>query len=190
MSHAPAEQDPAGAALRPPGPIRLIGWISTAFGICAAFMILAAVLITCHMIFVRAVMGLSTIWQTEAVIYLMIGATMLGLAYVQRLRGHVGVDLLPTLLPPLGRRLLAAVVMLATIAMAAAMLWYGWDMFHESWRRNWTSESVWAFPLWITYLSVPLGFALYLLQLLADLWLAVFGAPATLPEPHPERSPD
>ena len=30
----------------------------------------------------------------------------------------------------------------------------------------------------------------YLLQLLADLWLAVFGPDTTLPEPHPERSPD
>ena len=190
MSHAPAEQDPAGAALRPPGPIRLIGWISTAFGICAAFMILAAVLITCHMIFVRAVMGLSTIWQTEAVIYLMIGATLLGLPYVQRLRGHVGVDLLPHLLPPAARRVLAVVVMLATIAMVAAMLWYGWEMFHLAWARNWKSESVWAFPLWITYLSVPVGFGLYLLQLIGDLWMAVFAPAEALPEPHPERSPD
>ncbi|MFC4667231.1 TRAP transporter small permease [Seohaeicola nanhaiensis] len=189
MSHTPADTDPAGA-FRPPAGVRLIGAISTAFGICAAFMILAAVLVTCHMIFVRAVLGQSTIWQTEAVIYLMIGATMLGLPFVQRLRGHVGVDLLPSLLPPLARRVLASVVMLATIAMTGAMLWYGWEMFHMSWARGWKSESVWAFPLWITYLSVPLGFGLYLLQLLGDLWLAAFGAPEALPEPHPERSPD
>ncbi|MCB1342518.1 MAG: TRAP transporter small permease [Pseudooceanicola sp.] len=189
MSTAPADRNAAGA-IRLPAPVRLIGAVSTLFGIAAAFMILASVLITCHMIFVRGVLGQSTIWQTEAVIYLMIGATMLGLPYVQRLRGHVGVDLLPSLLPPTARRVLASVVMLATIAMIGAMLWYGWEMFHLSWARNWKSESVWAFPLWITYLSVPLGFGLYLLQLLADLWLAAFGAVETLPEPHSERSLD
>jgi TRAP-type C4-dicarboxylate transport system permease small subunit len=164
--------------------------VSTAFGVLAAFMILASVFITCHMIFVRGVLGRSTVWQTEAVIYLMIGATLLGLPYVQRLRGHVGVDLLPSLLPPGARRALAILVMLATVAMAAAMLWYGWEMFHQAWRRNWKSESVWAFPLWITYLSVPLGFGLYLLQLLGDLWLAAFGPTRILPQPHPERSAD
>ncbi|WP_109467177.1 TRAP transporter small permease [Albibacillus kandeliae] len=199
MSAAPVAPRSAGADIgardpradyRPPFPLRAIGAVSTLFGVAAAVMILASVLITCHMIFVRGVLGQSTIWQTEAVIYLMIGATLLGLPYVQKLRGHVGVDLLPQMLPPALRRILAVVVMLATVAMVAAMVWYGWEMFHLAWKRGWKSESVWAFPLWITYLSVPLGFGLYLLQLLGDLWLATFGPETVLPEPHPERSPD
>lgn len=199
MSGTPAPSTPAGhgtgaRSLRAGTPqpllLRAIGAISDGFGVIAAFMILASVLITCQMIFVRAVLGRSTIWQTEAVIYLMIGATLLGLPYVQRLRGHVGVDLLPSLLPPAARRGLAVLVMLATVAMAAAMLWYGWEMFHLAWRRGWKSESVWAFPLWITYLSVPLGFGLYLLQLVADLWLAATAPDDEIPEPHPERSLD
>ncbi|MGP3698457.1 TRAP transporter small permease [Rhodobacter sp. NSM] len=162
---------------RTPLPLRLIGALSDAFGVLAAFMVLAAVLITCQMIFVRAVLGRSTVWQTEAVIYLVIGSTMLGLAYVQRLRGHVGVDLVPLLLPVSARRILMVIVMLATVAMIGAMSWYGWEMFHTAWRRNWKSETVWAFPLWITYLCVPLGFGLFLLQLLADMWIAAFGKP-------------
>jgi TRAP-type C4-dicarboxylate transport system permease small subunit len=161
--------------------VRLIRTVSTVCGVLAAFMILASVLITCQMIFVRVVLGRSTIWQTEAVIYLVIGATTLGLAYVQRLRGHVGVDLLPSLLPAAARRLLAVVVMAATLAMVAAMVWYGWEMFHLAWVRDWKSESVWGFPLWITYLSMPLGFLLLLLQLLADLWVAAFGPPLPAP---------
>jgi TRAP-type C4-dicarboxylate transport system permease small subunit len=58
-------------------------------------MIVISVAITCQMIFVRFVLNQSTIWQTEAVIYLMIAATLLGLPYVQKLRGHVNVDLMP-----------------------------------------------------------------------------------------------
>ena len=190
MSHTPVAPASTGTDYRPPLVLRALAAVSTVFGVAAAFMILAAVLITCHMIFVRSVLGMSTIWQTEAVIYLVIGATLLGLPYVQKLRGHVGVDLLPGLLPVPARRVLAVIVMILTIVMAAAMMVYGWEMFHMSWARNWKSESVWKFPLWITYLTVPLGFGLYLLQLLADLWIAAFAPAEVLPEPHPERSPD
>ena len=158
-----------------PFPIRAINLISTVCGVIAALMILAAVLVTCQMIFVRGVLGQSTIWQTEAVIYLVIGATLLGLPYVQRLRGHVGVDLIPSLLGEGARRALALFVLLATIAMAGAMVFYGWEMWHLAWARNWKSESVWAFPLWIPYAAMPLGFLLFLLQLMADLWLVVTG---------------
>jgi TRAP-type C4-dicarboxylate transport system permease small subunit len=155
--------------------IRLIGYVSTACGVIAAFMILASVIITCQMIFLRAVMGQSTIWQTEAVIYLMIAATLIGLSYVQKLKGHVGVDLIPTLLGRKGRQILAFLTLLATFAMAAVMFYYAYDMWHFAWARNWKSETVWAVPLWIPYLSVPLGFGLFLLQLAADLWMVVRG---------------
>lgn len=149
--------------------------LSGVCGVLAAAMILASVLITCQMIFLRAGLGVSTIWQTEAVIYLMIGATLIGLPYVQSLRGHVGVDLIPGLLPAGARRLLAMFVLALTLAMVGLMTFYGWEMFHLAWARNWKSESVWAFPLWITYLSMPLGFGLFGLQLAADFWLVVTG---------------
>ena len=158
-----------------PFPIRAIGALSALCGVIAALMILSAVLVTCQMIFVRGVLGRSTVWQTEAVIYLVIGATLLGLPYVQRLRGHVGVDLIPSLLGEGARRALALFVLLATMAMAGAMVFYGWEMWHLAWSRNWKSESVWAFPLWIPYAAMPLGFLLFLLQLSADLWLVVTG---------------
>ena len=158
-----------------PLPVRLIRHVSGVCGVIAALMILTSVLITCQMIFVRGVLGQSTIWQTEAVIYLVIGATLIGLPYVQKLRGHVGVDLLPSMLPEGARRALSILVLGLTLVMAAVMIWYGYDTFHLAWSRNWKSESVWAFPLWIPYGAVPLGFALYLLQLAADLWLSLTG---------------
>ncbi len=168
--------------LSPPLFVRLVGHLSTLGGILASFMILASVLITCQMIFIRAVLGQSTIWQTEAVIYLMIGATLIGLAYVQKVKGHVGVDLIPSLLGPAGRRVLAFMTLVVTGIMIAVMLYYAYDMWHFAWKRGWKSETVWAVPLWIPYLSVPLGFGLFLLQLAADLWMVVrgedIGAPA------------
>jgi TRAP-type C4-dicarboxylate transport system permease small subunit len=156
--------------------VRIINLVSTACGVIASMMIFASVLITCHMIFVRAVLNLSTIWQTEVVIYLMIAATLIGLPYVQKLRGHVGVDLLPTMLPLRMRRGLAVVTLLLTAGMIAVMLWHGFDMWHHAWSRNWKSETVMSFPLWVPYLAIPVGFGLFLLQLIGDVWMAVTGA--------------
>ena len=154
--------------------VRAVGAVSRACGVVSALMILASVVITCQMIWVRFVLNASTIWQTEAVTYLMIAATLIGLPYVQLLRGHVNVDLVPMLLPPGMRKALALVVLLVSIAVIAIMAFHGYDLFHEAWSRNWKSESVWGVSLWIPYLALPVGFGLFVLQMLADLvgsWL-------------------
>ena len=175
----------AGAAVRAdpparprPGWLRAIDAVSTACGALAATMILVAVLLTCQMIWVRTVDNASTVWQTETVIYLMIGATLLGLPYVQRLRGHVNVDLLPRLLPPAAARALAVGVQLAAIAVIAIMLWYGFEMWHLAFDRGWKSDTVWGPPLWIPYLAMPVGLGLYLVQLVADLAATATGVEA------------
>lgn len=154
--------------------VKAVAFISTVCGVAAALMIFASVLITCQMIWMRFVMNASTIWQTEMVVYLMIAATMIGLPYVQRLRGHVNVDLVPMLLPPLARRVLAAVTLVLTIAVVAIIAFYGFELFHLAFQRNWKSDTVWGVSLWIPYLAIPLGFGLFLVQLTVDL-IAVIG---------------
>ena len=132
-------------------------------------MIVVAVGITCQMIFVRFVLNASTVWQTEMVIYLMIAATLIGLPYVQRLRGHVNVDLVPLALPMPARRVLAIVTLSLSCAIIGLMLFYAYEYWHFAWERGWRSESVWGPKLWMPYLALPLGLGLLLLQLVADL---------------------
>ncbi len=157
-----------------PGWMRAIGAFSSFCGAMSATMILAAVLLTCQMIWVRKVNNASTVWQTEAVIYLMIGATLLGLPYVQRLRGHVNVDLLPRLLPPTLRKALACFTLFIAMAVVGVMLFYSAELCHVAWSRGWNSDTVWGPPLWIPYLAMPIGFAAYLLQLATDLFAVIF----------------
>ncbi|MGF1445222.1 MAG: TRAP transporter small permease subunit [Pikeienuella sp.] len=150
--------------------LRAIGLLSQLSGIAAALLILASVIVTCQMIFIRFVLNDSTIWQTEGVTYMMIGATMLGLPYVQYLRGHVNVDLLPLMLPAGARKALALLVLGLTLAVCAAMLWHGYHFWFEAWDWGETSNTPWNPKLWVPYLALPLGFGLYALQLLADLY--------------------
>lgn len=168
---------------------RWIAALSRLCGVIAALMIMTAVMITCQMIWMRAVLNASTIWQTEAVTYLMIAATMIGLPYVQLLRGHVNVDLVPLMLPRPARRVLAVIMLGVTAAVMLAMLGYGYELFHMALSRGWRSDTVWGVPMWIPYLAIPVGFGLYLLQLAADIWGALRGTaePLTGRDPAERR---
>lgn len=155
--------------------LRFVAGISTIAGWCSAGMIVAAVAITCQMIIVRFVLNGSTVWQTEAVIYLVIAATLVGLPYVQRLRGHVNVDLIPLSLAPRPRFSLAIVTSVLSITIISIMLFYGYEYWHFAWDRGWRSDTIWGVRLWIPYLSIPVGFGLLLLQLIADLIAVLIG---------------
>lgn len=155
--------------------LKAVAAMSTLAGWCSAAMIVASVAITCQMIVVRFVLNKSTVWQTEAVIYLMIAATLVGLPYVQRLRGHVNVDLIPLSLPMRARFVLAVVTSVISIIIVGIMLWYGYEYWHFAWDRGWRSDTVWGVRLWIPYLSIPVGFGLLLLQLIADLVAVLTG---------------
>jgi TRAP-type C4-dicarboxylate transport system permease small subunit len=166
--------------------VRVIEALSLLCGAIAASLIFASVLITCQMIFVRFVLNASTIWQTEAVVYMMIGATVLGLPYVQKLKGHVNVDLLPMLLPPRWRNGLAVLVLGLSIAVAGLMTWFGYELFHIAFERNWKSDTVWGVPLWIPYSVLPLGFGLYIAQLAVDMLRLRRGATLLVQGDHEE----
>jgi len=155
----------------------LAGWV-------AAAMLIAAVGITCEMIFVRFVLNASTTWQSEAVIYLVIGTTMIGLSYVQSVGGHVNVDFLPLMLPARARFMLVGATRLLAITIIAVMLYYGWQFWYYAWVRGWHSDSVWGVRLWIPYLSVPVGFALLLLQMIAEFYQFIIGMRPARPARH------
>jgi len=157
------------------GWLKVVDWVSTVCGWVSAAMIVTSVGITCQMIFVRFVLNQSTIWQTEAVTFLMVTATLIGLPYVQKLRGHVNVDLIPLMMTPPARKALALFTLTVSILIVALMLVYGFEFWHTAWTKNWKTDTVWGVRLWIPYLAVPVGFGLLLLQLVADLWAVVTG---------------
>ena len=148
---------------------KVVSFLSTLSGWCSAGMTLIAIAITCQMIFVRFVLNGSTVWQTEAVVFLIVAATLIGLPFVQQLRGHVNVNLIPLMLPAKGRYFLAIFTYSVAIITISMMLWFSYEFWHLAFTRGWTSDTVWAPQLWIVYSSLPIGFGLLILQLLADL---------------------
>lgn len=149
--------------------VRIVSALSWAAGMLAVALLASSVLVICQMVFVRYVLGQSTIWQTEYAIYSVVAATFIGSAYVLMLKGHVRIDLLPMVVSPRVRFVLEAISGGLSLAFCALLAYSGWTYFYEAWDLGWRTASVWRLPLWIPLLPLPLGIGLLCLQYIAEL---------------------
>lgn len=144
--------------------------LSRISGVFSALLMLLAVFVVCQMVFVRAALGQSSIWQTEFVTFSLIAATFLGAPYILLTRGHVSVDLLPIMASPLWRRRLAWIASLWALGFCLLFFYSSLNWWWEVWQGGVTTPTIWRARLWIPYLSVPVGMFLLCLQYGADIW--------------------
>lgn len=174
MSHG-FELKPAVAGIDPDTPAvllplaRLLHVINQAVVVLGMLALLVASLVLTYSVVSRYVMKASTDWQDEAAVFCLVGATFLCGAFVQSLRGHVGIEAMAGLLPRSVNRLRLALVDLMCTAFCAFFAWKSWTLFHEAWVEGQTTSSSWAPPLWIPYGLMALGMTLLSLQLLVQL---------------------
>jgi TRAP-type C4-dicarboxylate transport system permease small subunit len=166
--------------------VRLVALISRATGVVAAALIVVSVIIVCQMVAARYFLGYPTTWQTETVIYALVATTLLGSPYVLLHRGHVNMDIVVLYASQRARFWLAVVADGISLAFCALLFVYGLEFWHEAWAKDWHSDTVARVPLWIPYLSLPVGMGLLSLQLATDLLCLLTGR--TLPFGLPPRS--
>nr|WP_275548868.1 TRAP transporter small permease [Streptomonospora sp. PA3] len=154
-------------------------------------------LVICYGVALRYLFGMSTIWQTELSVYLLMFAAFVGGAYGLRNGDHVRIDLVVKLLPgrvQIGVRLLAAVLgLLLALAVAAVSGFMWWESVETGAR----SGTAWNPPLALPYAILPAGMALIALQYLAivaGLFRALRGgelgdSPPDQPAPTAEGGP-
>ncbi|TFF27809.1 TRAP transporter small permease [Jiella endophytica] len=157
--------------------ITVISAISRVLGVLAGAMLFSAVLSVSHMVFVRSVLGWSTVWQTEYTAYAIVAATFLGAPWVLIERGHVNVDILQLAAPRPLRTAMQVASALVSLLFVAMLAYAGWFYFEEAWSGGWTSDTVWAVPLWMPLLPMPVGTVMLALQYIAEIMrLALDGA--------------
>lgn len=157
----------------PPLWVAAIHAASRALGVFSAALIALSVGVICHMVFVRAVLNESSIWQTEFVTFCLIAATFLGAPYILLTRGHVNVDVLPLMATAGVRRVLYLGGGVVALLFCALFLYAAVPWWHEVWVSEATTPSIWRVRLWIPYLAVPVGLGLLCLQYLAELWMVI-----------------
>jgi TRAP-type C4-dicarboxylate transport system permease small subunit len=151
---------------RSPLLLRYIDRLSELAGYASAVLILASMLIVCYGVFLRYVLGASTVWQLELSTYFLMFAAFVGGAYGLKHGDHVNLSLIVDRLPEKTRlyvQLLASVLGFVFIAIVASIAYVLWWETTEAGR---TSGTAWNVPLTYPYLIVPLGMTLIALQYL------------------------
>lgn len=147
---------------------RKVQWViegsSSITGGIAALCIVAAALVVTEGIITRKVLGVSAIWQIEASVFLLILATFVGAAFVQKSEHHLNVDLILIHLSPKTRELTLIVVSIIACILSGIIAWFAWPMWWEALIRNDHSYSLWGPPLWIPYFFIPFGMSLLFFQ--------------------------
>jgi len=159
-----SEVDPATPSMLMPLAMLLVrvNHVMVAFGMVA---LLAASAVLTSSVVTRYLFKSSTDWQDETAVFLLVGATFLCGAFVQSIRGHIGIEAVSSLLPSTLDRVRLLLVDVLSLCFCALFAWKSWTLLHEAWVDKQTTSSSWAPPLWIPYGLMALGMTLLSLQI-------------------------
>jgi TRAP-type C4-dicarboxylate transport system permease small subunit len=135
-------------------------------------LVLAACVLT-YSVVVRYFLKISTDWQDETSVFLIVGAVFMSSAAVQADRGHIGIDAIVGLLSPRVNRIRQVLVDVASLVFCAFFAWKSWILLDEAFTEGFRSGSTWAPPLWIPYSLMTAGMTLWSLQLLLQVVAAL-----------------
>jgi TRAP-type C4-dicarboxylate transport system permease small subunit len=119
-----------------------------------------------YSVFSRYLFKAATDWQDEVAVFSIVGAVFLSGAWVQSLRGHVGIEALSSILPARVNRVRRIIVDILTLAFCAFFAWKSWTLFHEAWVDKMTTSSTFSPPLTIPYGLMATGMTLLVVQLI------------------------
>ncbi|MBN9355421.1 TRAP transporter small permease [Herbaspirillum huttiense] len=181
MSHG--FEMPGAAATRPAVPASApVAWLAAflqGYHRVAVFLGMIALLVTSciltYSVVVRYFFHQPTDWQDEASVFMLVGVIFLCSAYVQSLRGHIGIEALAGLLSPLANKVRMFIVDAVSFLFCAFFTWKSWTLFHEAWVEGQTTSSTFAPPLWIPYSLMALGMSMLTLQLLVQVLTRITG---------------
>ena len=154
--------------------IRFIHSLSKLCGIISTTLIASAVLVTTQMVIVRYALKMSTVWQTEYVIFSLAAATFIGAPYVLMKKGHVNVDLIPYYLNQKGKNILAIVAAILALSFLAILFYSSVELTNHAWVKNIKTPTIWSFPMWKVYIFLPIGMGIMILQYLADILSVIY----------------
>jgi TRAP-type C4-dicarboxylate transport system permease small subunit len=160
---------PAGAA----GPIeRAFDAFNRLIVLVSSIALVGAALVLTYSVIVRYFLHISTDWQDEMSVFLIIGAVFMSSAAIQARRGHVAIEAISSILPPGINRVRQIIVDIASLIFCGFFAWKAWILLHEAIVDNFHSGSTWGPPLWVPYSLMTVGMALLTVQIL----LQVVGA--------------
>jgi TRAP-type C4-dicarboxylate transport system permease small subunit len=167
MAHGLDAVETERAAAPPAGAVdRILAAINSLVVKLSSVALVAASLVLTYSVIVRYFLKISTDWQDEMSVFLIVGAVFMSSAAVQALRGHVAIETITGLLPSRVNTVRQILVDLASFVFCAFFAWKSWTLLEEAWVENYHSGSTWGPPLWIPYSLMAVGMTLLSLQIL------------------------
>lgn len=124
----------------------------------------------------RYLLNAPTTWSDEIASYLLIAIVFLGLAQNLRLGGHIRIDIVTNLVSA-RKRLWLDLFAYAVGLVFSVTLGIGiWIRFNNFWMRNTVSDSPLMTPLWLPMVPVLVGAVIFVLGMLAGLWMSAHAA--------------
>ena len=149
---------------------RLIDALTERTGKAASWLILLAVLISAGNAIARYAFNASSNAWLEVQWYLFAAVFLLCAGYALKHNQHVRIDVVAGRLSPRAQAWIEVFgTVLFLLPMAALILWLSWPVFVDSWKSGEVSSNANGLVLWPARLLVPAGFALLVLQGLAEL---------------------
>jgi TRAP-type C4-dicarboxylate transport system permease small subunit len=163
------------------GPVgRVLAFVNHVIVLLSSIALVIASFVLTYSVASRYFLHLSTDWQDELSVFLIVGAVFMSSASIQERRGHVAIEAIVSLLPAGINHVRQIMVDGASFVFCAFFAWKSWLLLAEAWTENFHSESTWGPPLWIPYSLMTVGMTLLALQILMQVVLAL----------TPRRSPE
>src|SRR5262245_40210741 len=167
MAHGLDEVETEQAAALPRGAAdRILALANDLVVKASSAALVAAGFVLTYSVIVRYFLKISTDWQDEMSVFLIVGAVFMSSAAVQALRGHVAIEAIVGLLPPRVNMIRQIVVDVASFTFCAFFAWKSWTLLLEAVEEGYHSGSTWGPPLWIPYSLMTAGMALLSVQIL------------------------
>ena len=169
-----AEQDPAVPKFEAAGPFaRVMGGLNRLVEISSSVALVGASFVLTYAVVTRYFLHLSTDWQDEVSVFLIVGAVFMSSAAVQARRGHVGIEAIVGLLSARVNHVRQILVDIATFAFCAYFAWKSLLLLQEAVVEGYRTSSTWQPPLWVPYSLMTVGMLLLSLQVLLQVITAL-----------------
>lgn len=149
--------------------LTLINYFSLATYRLAQIAVLGTLAVVSFEVIARYIFNHPTQSSLEITEYFLVAMGFLPMAMIHRAKGHVSVEIITMILSPRLQALCRSAALVITLLFALIVSWYGFELTYHAQRTGTASSSLLAFPMWIAYSTIPLGFLALAAETLREL---------------------
>ncbi len=155
--------------------VRTIDRINEFMGYFTGFSIFVLLILATWGVFSRYVLRRPSHIALEISGYLMVALTFFGSGYILLKAKHVSVQVLTARLKGSAKRFHDLTVNILLFIFTALVIYEGFGFTLLAYREHYRSTSLLNFPMWIVYLTIPVGMIFLLLQIIRNIIVLTTG---------------